>query len=107
MNDDIRVKRADLIQQLVDDYGYTKKAAIKVVDDFTDAILRNLEAGNTVTLRNFGCFDILRREARSCPHPINGDRVVIPAHYIPRFYPSNRMRLVVKKWEDNVKRGLA
>ena len=103
----MKVKRADLIQQLAEGYGYSKKAATEVVDDFTDVVIKNLEEGNIVLLRNFGCFDILKREQRSCPNPISGEKVVIPAHYIPRFYPSNRMRIAVKKWEDNVKRGLA
>ena len=99
----MKVKRADLIQQLADEYGYTKKAAANIVDDFTELIINNLEQGNTVLVRNLGCFDLLVRKERSCPK----ERVIIPEHYIPRFYPSNRMRIAVKKWEDNVKRGLA
>ncbi len=102
----MKIKRADLIRQLAEDYGYSKKSAAKVVDNFTDVINKNLEQGNTVLVRNLGCFDILLRKERRCPNPISGDKVVIPAHHIPRFYPSNYMRIVVKKWEDNVKRGV-
>lgn len=100
------IKRKELIEQLIDKHKYTKKAAASVVDDFVDIILDNLEAGNTVSLRNFGCFDILERKERSCPNPQTGERIIVPAHWIPRFYPGNRMRLAVKKWEDNVRRGL-
>ena len=59
------IKRKDLIQQLVEK-GYTKKAATSIVDDFVEVILENLGNGNTVSIRNFGCFDILERKARSC-----------------------------------------
>lgn len=100
------IKRNDLIEQLVEKHGYTKKAATSIVDDFVDVVLDNLSEGNTVSIRNFGCFDILERKARSCPNPQTGERVDIPAHWVPRFYPGNRMRLVVKMWEDNNKRGL-
>lgn len=100
------IKRNDLIQQLVKK-GYTKKAAKSIIDDFAAVILENLENGDTVSIRGFGCFDILRREARSCPNPQTGERVGVPAHNIPRFYPGSRMRRAVKIWEDNVKRGLA
>ena len=100
------IKRNDLIKQLVDKHAYTKKAATSIVDDFINIILDNLEEGNTVSIRNFGCFDILERKARSCPNPQTGEKVNIPAHWVPRFYPGNQMRLVVKKWEDNTKRGL-
>ena len=34
----MKVKRADLIQQLADEYGYTKKKAANIVDDFTSLI---------------------------------------------------------------------
>lgn len=100
------VKRMDLIQQLVEKHGYTKKAATSIVDDFTSLIIENLEDGNTISIQNFGCFDILERKARSCPNPQTGERVDVPAHWIPRFYPGKKMRLAVKLWEDNTKRGL-
>lgn len=100
------IKRNELIQQLVDKHGYTKKSATSIVDDFVDIILDNLGSGNTVSIRNFGCFDILERKERSCPNPQTGEKVVVPAHSVPRFYPGNKMRLAVKMWEDNTKRGL-
>lgn len=100
------IKRVDLIQQLVDKHGYTKNAATSIVDDFTDIILYNLGNGDTVSIHNFGCFDILERKARSCPNPQTGEKVNVPAHWIPRFYPGNKMRLAVKLWEDSTKRGL-
>lgn len=73
------IKRVDLIQQLVDKHGYTKKAATSIVDDFTDIILYNLGNGDTVSIHNFGCFDILERKARSCPNPQTGEKVDVPA----------------------------
>ncbi len=98
--------RKDLIKQLVDKHKYTKKAATSIVDDFTDIILENLRQGNSVMIKDFGCWDLLERQTRSCPNPQTGEKVVVPAHWIPRFYPSKKMRLVVKMWEDDVKRGL-
>ena len=101
------IKRNDLIQQLVSKHGYTKKAATDIVDDFTDIVLENLRGGNTVSLRNFVFFDILERKARSCPNPQTGEKVDVPAHWIPRFYPGSKMRLAVKMWEDDSRRGMA
>lgn len=103
----MNIKRKDLINQLVEKHGYTKKAATSIVDDFVALILDNLSDGNTVSIQNFGCFDILERKARSCPNPQTGEKVNVPAHWIPRFYPSKKMRMVIKVWEDNQKRGLA
>lgn len=72
------IKRADLIQQLVDKHHYTKKAATSIVDDFCQIILDNLRNGNTVSIHDFGCFDILERKQRSCPNPQTGERVNRP-----------------------------
>lgn len=101
------IQRNDLIAQLMERYGYTKQAATDIVRDFTDTVVDNLRGGNTVTLRGFGSFDILERKARSCPNPQTGERVEIPAHWIPRFYPGVKMRAAVKMWEDDERRGLA
>ena len=100
------IKRIDLINQLVENYGYTKKAATNIVDDFTSVVVENLRSGNTVSIHNFGCFDILKRAARSCRNPKTNEFVEIPEHYIPRFYPGKGMRVAVKMWEDDTNRGL-
>lgn len=102
----MKVKRADLIQQLSDHYGYTKKDAANVIDDFTSLVLNNLEHGNEVSIRNLGQFGRALRSERSCPNPVTGERVVIPAHFVPKFSPSHQMRVSVRLWEDNVDRGL-
>ena len=49
------IKRVDLIQQLVDKHGYTKKAATSIVDDFTDIILYNLGNGDTDSIPATKC----------------------------------------------------
>lgn len=102
----MNLQRKDLIEKLVEKYGYTKEAATSIVDDFCEIVLENLKMGNTISLYGFGCFDMLERKARSCPNPQTGETVSIPAHWIPRFYPGARMRLAVKIWEDNNERGL-
>lgn len=102
----MNINRSDLVDQLVAKHNYTKKAAFTLVNDFTDIILDNLREGNTVSIRNFGTFDLLERKARSCPNPVTGEKVEVPDHWIPRFYPANKMRVTVKMWEDDVKRGI-
>lgn len=102
----MNITKKEFIQQLVDKHHYTKKSAATLVDDFCDTIVENLRNGNAVSLRGFGCFDILERKARKCPHPIKGHECVIPAHWVPKFYAGDTMRRAVKTWEDNDKRGL-
>ncbi len=99
------MKRQDLIQQLGERYGYTKKDAVQLIDDFCEIVIENLRNGNSVSIHNFGCFDVLERKEHSLVD-LQGERKIVPAHWVPRFYPGNRMRLVVKMWEDDRNRGL-
>lgn len=102
----MNIGRIELVQQLVDKYNFTKSAASEVIDTFTSIILENMENGNTVSIRGFGCFDMSMRAARSCPNPQTGERCDIPEHWVPKFHPGRGMRFAVKKWEDSHARGL-
>ena len=101
----MKINQKDFIQQLVDERGYTKKSATMIVSDFTDLIIKNLENGNSVSIRGFGCFDIIERKARSCANPQTGERCDIPAHFVPRFFAGNYLRFAVKKWVAKQFRG--
>lgn len=102
----MNVNRDMLVQQLVAKHNYTKKAAMSVVNDFVDILVANIEAGNTVTIYGFGSFELKERKERSCPNPQTGETCIIPAHYVPKFYPGKRVKLAVKKWESEQNRRL-
>ena len=99
----MEINRNDFIQQLVDKHHYTKNSATTLVADFIDMIVENMENGNSVSFQGFGRFDIIERKARSCPNPQTGEKVDVPAHLVPRFYPGNHMKYAVKKF--TAKRG--
>lgn len=102
----MEITKSDLICQLTK-RGFTKRAATEIIDEFTSLIIENLENGDAVSIRGFGCFDIQERKARACPNPRTGERMDIPAHWMPRFYPGNGMKRAVKLWASNERRGLA
>lgn len=102
----MNITKAEFIQQLVKKQRYTKKSATSLVEDFLDTVLENIEQGNTVSFRGFGCFDMVERAARVGMNPNTGEKVDVPAQWTPRFYPGNAMKRAVKKWADNEKRGL-
>lgn len=102
----MNLNKPELAQQLKEKHGCTKKAALEMIDMVSDIIVENLRCGNTVSIHDFGCFDILERAERSTVNPATGKTMTVPAHYIPRFYPGKGMRVAVKLWEDDEKRGL-
>lgn len=107
MNKTNAVTKPEFINQLVSEYGYTKSAASTFLDDFWSLIQENIERGRPVFFYGFGCFDLLERKERKTRNPQNSDEfIVIPTHYVPRFYPGDSLKRAVKIWEDNEKRGL-
>lgn len=102
----MKIGKNEFIKQLMDEYHYTKSSATSVVEDFCGLLLSNIERGNAVSIYGVGCFDIVLRAEHKCPNPQSNEECIIPAHYVPRFYPGNSMRRAVKKWEDNEARGL-
>lgn len=102
----MNINRPELIRQLSSKYGYNIDSATQIVDGFCKVILDNLEAGNSVSIYGFGVFDCLERKGRTWTNPATDETYTLATHWVPRFYPGTRMRVAVKKWEDNEKRGL-
>lgn len=102
----MNINRTDLINQMHDVYGYTKKSATEFIDDLLELMLQNMEDGNTISLYGFGVFDIVRRNPKPVKHILSGEMIEVPEHWVPKFVPGRRMDIAVKKWQDNVKRGL-
>jgi nucleoid DNA-binding protein len=102
----MKVNKPELIQQLHDSYGYTKKDAAKMIDDFVEVILNNIEEGNSVSFHDFGEFGVIKRAKTAVRDVRTGELVEVAEHYIPKFYPRNGMKAAVKTWEGNVKRGI-
>jgi len=96
------INKSDFILQLCEE-GYTKKNAIMVVNDFLNLVERNLQEGNSVSFYGFGLFGVHHRKARACPN-FSGERITIKAHYVPKFFPGDRLKKVVKLWEESTKK---
>ena len=101
----MNIGKKELVDQLKEKYGYTKKDASDVISDVCETIIENLKVGNTVSIYGFGCFDIVERAGRRCVTP-QGDEVFVPAFWSPRFYPGDTMKRAVREWDDSHKRGM-
>lgn len=93
------INREEFVCQLVDKYGYTKKAATELTSAFLDTIMDNMENGNTVSFYGFGTFGIKNRAERTVKEPNAGEICVIPEHLLPKFVPGKRMKMAVRRWE--------
>ncbi len=89
--------KQDLIANIADNAGLTKKQAAEMLEAFMDSITKALQSGDTVTLTGFGTFKVTHRAARPGVNPRNpSERIQIPATNVPSFKAGKKLREAVK-----------
>ena len=91
------VSKAEIVDQLADQIGLTKKEVAEVVEGFLAQVITALEEGRQVQIRGFGTFKVQRRAARVGRNPRAGTTVAIPARPVPSFKPSKQLREAIDK----------
>lgn len=94
----IRMNRSELISRIarLNPQLQTKDAelGVKVI---IDALSNTLSKGDRVEIRGFGSFALNYRPPRLGRNPKTGDRVDVPAKYIPHFKAGKELRECVIK----------
>ena len=57
-----------------------------------DSMTRSLAKGQRIEIRGFGSFDLNYRPPRVGRNPKTGERVDVPAKYVPHFKPGKELR---------------
>lgn len=87
------MNRSDLIARLAESHPQlqTKDAELgtKVI---IDALSNTLLKGGRVEVRGFGSFSLNYRPARQGRNPKTGDKVQVPAKYVPHFKAGKELR---------------
>ena len=83
---DLHIRLSELHPQLP---AKDVKLAVKVI---LDAISSTLLRGGRIEIRGFGCFGLNYRPPRQGRNPKNGDKVKVPAKYVPHFKAGKEMR---------------
>jgi len=91
-----KMNKAQLIEEVSDKIGLTKKETGNVVDAVTETITDTLSKGEKVTLVGFGTFQVMERKARTGRNPQTGETIQIPAKKVPKFVPGKGLREKVK-----------
>lgn len=80
------MNKADLIANIAEKSGLTKKDAEAALNGFTKSVQEALTAGDKVQLVGFGTFEVRKRKAREGRNPRNPEEVIkIPASKAPVF----------------------
>jgi len=90
------MNKADLVEEVTNQTGLTKKASRKAVDAIISAITDSLAKGERVTLVGFGTFQVMERKARKGVNPQTRGKITIPAKKVPKFVPGKGLRKAMK-----------
>lgn len=86
-----------LAQKIADEKGITKADALSNLNDVFDTISDSLINGETVSIVNFGSFEVRTRKARSGRNPQTGAEIQIPEQKAIGFKVGKGLREGVKK----------
>lgn len=85
--------RSDLIARLAESYpqllAKDAELAVKVV---LDAMAGTLARGGRIEIRGFGSFALNYRPPRTGRNPKSGEKVQVPAKYVPHFKAGKELR---------------
>lgn len=85
--------KAEIVNEISLKTGTDRKEVLQIVEGFMESVKASLINGENVYLRGFGSF-ILKHRAEKVARNINRNTtVIIPAHDIPAFKPSDSFKL--------------
>ena len=87
-----RLSKQDVISNVADATGLTKKDAGGAVDAVVSTIKNALAEGNSVGLIGFGTFEVKTRAARKGLNPQTKEEIDIPEKNVPSFKAGKELK---------------
>ncbi|MDA7993642.1 MAG: integration host factor subunit beta, partial [Pirellulales bacterium] len=88
--------KQDIVRTISERLDLPKAKAQEAVQTTFDALINALVKEGRVELRNFGIFQIKRRDGRVARNPRTGDVVNVPPRYFVSFKPGKEMEARVR-----------
>jgi len=93
------VTKKDIVRTIADQLELPQLRTKELVQRTFDALIDTLVREGRIELRNFGVFQIKRREARVARNPRTGERVPVEAKSVVTFKPGKEMEQRVRELE--------
>ena len=84
--------KADIVERIYKEVGFTKKEAAELVDVIFHVIKNTLACGEKVKISGFGNFSIKDKSVRTGRNPQTGDAMEISARRVLFFRPSQVLK---------------
>lgn len=75
--------KADIVGIISDFTGLTKVETEAVVKGFLDTVIDAMKKGETIELRGFGSFKVVKRAQRVARNPKTNEEVIVPEQHVP------------------------
>ena len=89
--------KVELINQVAEKAGLSKKDAEKAVSAVVASISDALVNGETVQLVGFGTFEVRDRKAKEGINPLTKTKITVPAKKVPAFKAGKSLKDAVAK----------
>lgn len=93
--------KKDLAKKIAETVGVNQLLALEIVQMTFDGITETLVAEGRIELRNFGVFEVKRRQSRQARNPRTGDKVVVPERLVVTFKPGREMEQRIADLKQN------
>ncbi len=88
--------KAEIVEEINERLGLTKKDIARVIDLFFEIVKEGLKSNEHIELRGFGTFEVKTREEREARNPKTGDTVTVPKRRVPYFRPGKELKSISK-----------
>ena len=89
------MNKNELLEKVSLASGLTKKESEAAINAFLETLTDVLKAGDKISLKGFGTFEVRTREARTGRNPRTGETMEIPASKVPAFKASSSLKNIV------------
>jgi integration host factor subunit alpha len=84
--------KAQIIEEISNKDGFTKKKSIEIVEALLDIVKSTLESGDDVLISGFGKFCVKKKKERRGRNPATGDDMMLSARNVVTFKCSSKLR---------------
>lgn len=81
--------KADTISRIAEKTGMQREEIENVLEAFFTTIKTSLSEGENIYFRGFGSFVVKQRAEKTARNIAQKSTIIVPAHQIPFFKPSN------------------
>lgn len=86
------MNKNEVIKEIALKRGISVESTKGILNDFIELIGDKMEQREKVQVSGFGTFKARFINEKIIRNPSTGEKVVVPAHYAPRFVPAKRLK---------------